>query len=332
MKSTRTGNIEHSVVRSYLSALNSETLLSAEDEISLAEAIAQGDKNALGRMIQANLRLVVRIAQEYLGRGLTLDDLIGEGNLGLIRAAEQFEPHHGTRFSTYASLWIKQSIRRALYDTTAMIRLPSHVLNLLSKWRKAQRALGRELARKPTFNEVASHLGLSEAQKLLVAKAESARNVKLESTAARTETRWSLVEPCDPYGPPDLAAASLDDRLLLRSRLQILNSREQVVVSMRYGLDDETPMTLGEIGDRLGMTREWVRMVEIKAVRKLRGEVSAEPTKLVQRSGASQAAPRAGKASARRIKSSIRRRKTKPAAAYPRQRSFGRYRHHPLSQ
>src|SRR5207253_3748621 len=130
------------------------------EECELAGAIAGGDLDARARMIRCNLRLVVKIARDFAGRGIVLDDLIGEGNLGLIRAAEEFDPRFGTRFSTYASYWIKQSIRQALINTTATIRLPAHMIGLLTRWRRAERALGREAGRAPTFDEVASHLHL----------------------------------------------------------------------------------------------------------------------------------------------------------------------------
>ena len=139
MSCSRTDSVGSNGLQSYLFAIKDETILSMSEECTLAEAVARGDKIALSRMIRANLRLVVKIAQDYAGRGLALDDLIGEGNLGLIRAAEKFEPRYGTRFSTYASYWIKQSIRLALSNSTAVIRLPAHVSNLLYKWRKAER-------------------------------------------------------------------------------------------------------------------------------------------------------------------------------------------------
>ena len=140
-------------------------------------------------MIQANLRLVVKIARDYVGRGIALDDLIGEGNLGLIRAAEEFDPRFGTRFSTYASYWIKQAIRHALINTTSTIRLPAHMVGLLTKWRRAERSLCRELGRAPSFEEIASSLGLTETQKTLVARAHQARQLKLESGMAGDANR-----------------------------------------------------------------------------------------------------------------------------------------------
>src|SRR5260221_636229 len=146
----------------YLREIKDGPLLSAIEERQLAEAIAQGDRDARARMIKSNLRLVVKIARDYLGRGMVLDDLIGEGNLGLIRAAEEFDPRFGTRFSTYASYWIKQAIRHALINTSATIRLPAHMVGLLTKWRRAERALTPEFGYPPTFDEVASFLHLSE--------------------------------------------------------------------------------------------------------------------------------------------------------------------------
>ena len=305
MKSTRIDSVKRDGLQSYLCAIHDETLLSALEECRLAEAIAQGDKNALSRMIEANLRLVVKIAQDYVGKGLTLDDLVGEGNLGLIRAAELFDPRYGTRFSTYASFWIKQSIRQALSTSSAMIRLPAHVLGLLSKWRKTERVLGREFGRTPSFNEVASSLGLSESQKLLVAKAQRARQTKLESTVAPEAGRWSPVDLCDPCGPPELAVQQLDDKRLLRSRLECLDGRERVVLSLRYGLDNELPMTLKEIGDRMGVTREWVRKIELKAVRKLRGERPTQTNEVRRRLSTVNAGQRPGKPLSRMTKSSM---------------------------
>ena len=146
MSDTRTKNSDvPNSLQIYLREIKDESLLTAAEECTLAEAIARGDLDARTRMIQANLRLVVKIALDYVGRGMVLEDLIGEGNLGLIRAAEEFEPRFGTRFSTYASYWIKQSIRHALINTTSTIRLPAHMVGLLTKWRRAERTLYRRV-------------------------------------------------------------------------------------------------------------------------------------------------------------------------------------------
>ena len=276
MKRTRTDLVNESEQPTCLCAINERTLLTASQECSLADAIAQGDQNALGKLVEANLRLVVKVAKDYVGRGLTLDDLIGEGNLGLIRAAQKFDPRFGVRFGTYAVYWIKQSIRLALSTSTAMIRLPAHVLGLMHKWRKAERALSVELARAPSFDEVAAALGLSESQKRLLQEAQRARQIKLESTVGPESGRWSSLLSCDSSaetGP----GVDLDDELPLRSRLECLDGRERMVLSSRYGLDNEPPLTLREIGQRLGVTREWVRKIELRAVGKLRGEPRRKP-------------------------------------------------------
>jgi RNA polymerase primary sigma factor len=253
----------------YLREIKDESLLTAAEECQLADAIARGDLDARTRMIQANLRLVVKIAREYVGRGMVFEDLIGEGNVGLIRAAEEFEPRFGTRFSTYASYWIKQAIRHALINTTSTIRLPAHMVGLLSKWRRAERALSREQGHTPTFGDVAALLGLSETQKSLVASARKAQQVKLESTMAPDPGHWSPVEEWDQFEPPEAKMEADDERMTLLRRMERLDSRERAILNLRYGLGGEVPLTLKEIGRRLGVTREWVRKIELRAVRKL---------------------------------------------------------------
>jgi RNA polymerase primary sigma factor len=253
----------------YLKDIKDETLLSASEERELADAIALGDTKARQRMIEANLRLVVRIARDYIGRGISLDDLIGEGNVGLIRATQEFDPRFGTRFSTYASYWIKQAIRHALINTTATIRLPAHMVGLLTRWRRAERSLCRELKRSPSFDEVASLLNLSEAQKTLVSRAQQARQLKLESGLTSEVNHWSPEEAVDGHEAPESAMEARDEGAMLQSRLNRLDDRERTILSLRYGLEGASPLTLKEIGRRLGVTREWVRKIELRAVRKL---------------------------------------------------------------
>jgi RNA polymerase primary sigma factor len=264
-------------LQAYLREIQEESLLTAAEECTLANAIALGDSNARSRMIQANLRLVVRIAREYVGRGMGLEDLIGEGNLGLIRAAQEFKPRFGTRFSTYASHWIKQAIRHALINTTPTIRLPAHMVGLLTKWRRAERALCRENGREPSFGEVASLLGLSEMQKSLVAKAHQARQLKLESNVIGENDNWSPVGAYDRAEAPESVLEADDERRILQDRLGLLEERERTVLALRYGLNGELPLTLKEIGRRLGVTREWARKIELKAVRKLDADGGGEP-------------------------------------------------------
>ncbi len=255
----------------YLNQIRDDDLLTPAEESALARAIAAGDRDAWSRMIRANLRLVVRIARDYCGRGLSIEDLIGEGNLGLIRAAEEFDPSFGTRFSTYASYWIKQAIRHALTNTTATIRLPAHMVTLLSKWRKAERALGRDLGLPPTFDQVAAALNLTDAQRVLIDRARRASLLRPEG--GDDEHGWSPDSTGDDRDAPDSAMELDDERRSLRDRLDRLDDRERTIVSLRFGLDGDEPMTLKEVGRRLGVTREWVRKIEARAVKKL--DVSA---------------------------------------------------------
>ena len=263
-------------LNTYLREIRDDALLSAAEERALSEAISNGDVEARARMIQANLRLVVKIAREYVGRGLVLDDLIGEGNLGLIRATEEFDPTFGTRFSTYASYWIKQAIRHALINTTATIRLPAHMVGLLTKWRRAERALTREFGYPPTTEQVAVALGLTEAQRTLVEKARHARQLRLESGGGEESRGWSPDESMAEREAPDALLEADDERRHLMKRLERLDERERAILALRFGLEGELPLTLKEVGRRLGVTREWVRKIEIRAVRKLDDSDPAE--------------------------------------------------------
>ncbi|HWE36665.1 MAG TPA: RNA polymerase sigma factor RpoD/SigA [Isosphaeraceae bacterium] len=256
----------------YLREIRDDSLLSAAEERTLADAIARGDKDAKAKLIQSNLRLVVRVARDYVGRGLPLDDLIGEGNLGLIRAAEEYNPGFGTRFSTYASYWIKQAIRAALTNTTATIRLPAHMVGLLTKWRRAERDLRRELGQAPTFDQIAVALGLTDAQRVLVERALTASRLRRDGGASQDEDgSWSADELADGRDEPDAALEAADERRDLLRRLDRLDPRERTIVALRYGLEGQPPLTLKEVGRRLGVTREWVRKIEIRAVAKLDG-------------------------------------------------------------
>ncbi len=265
---------ELGVMDLYLNQIRDDDLLSPAEECELARAIADGDHHAKSRMIRANLRLVVRIARDYIGRGLSIEDLIGEGNLGLIRATEEFDPTFGTRFSTYASYWIKQAIRHALTNTTATIRLPAHMVTLLSKWRKAERALSRELGQTPTADQVAAVLGLTDAQRVLVDRAKRASLLRPEG--GDEEHGWSADSTGDDRDAPESALELDDERRLLRDRLDRLDARERTIVSLRFGLDGAEPLTLKEVGHRLGVTREWVRKIEVRAVRKLDDSTETE--------------------------------------------------------
>ncbi len=262
-------------LQTYFSGINETALLSARDERELARRIADGDADAKSRMIRANLRLVVRIARDYQGRGMALEDLVGEGNLGLIRAVDEFDPAFGVRFSTYAGYWIKQSIRYALINTATVIRIPAHMVGLLTRWRRAERSLTRDLGRPPLFEEVADVLGLSEMQRSLVAKAKRANQLKLEGSAADEDDYWAPDDSVDPGEAPSAGLEADDDRAELLRRMSVLDDRERMVLTCRYGLQGTAQLTLKEIGDRLGVTREWVRKLELRALRKL--DAAARP-------------------------------------------------------
>ena len=279
-------------LQTYFRDINQASLLSAAEERDLAEAIARGDHDARSKMIEANLRLVVKIARDYLGRGMLIDDLIGEGNLGLIRAAEDFDPRFGTRFSTYASYWIKQSIRHALINTTTTIRLPAHMFGLLSKWRRAERLLCRERGCTPSFDEVAAYLGLTENQKSLVAKARRATRLKLESGLGEEDASWTTDETMGLGQAPESTMEMSEDRTEILRRLDRLDERERLVISLRFGLQDGSPLTLKEIGRRIGVTREWVRKIELRAVSKLTAVTAPPASTKSPRSRQSRSQPR----------------------------------------
>ena len=256
-------------LETYLREINETALLTADDEKELANLIADGDTRARDRMVRANLRLVVNIARGYTGKGLNLQDLIEEGNLGLMRAVEGFDPTIGTRFSTYASYWIKQSIKRALINSAKTIRIPAYMVELLSKWRRASTRLSEELGRSPTPEEVARVLGLPKKKLPIVKKA-----IKIYNSTPQTdqsEAGWSLGDMV-----MDERAKTPEDVLLehdvlshVHRMMQTMDPREATVLKMRFGLDDMEPHTLKEIGERLSLTRERVRQIETEALRKL---------------------------------------------------------------
>lgn len=243
--------------------------LSRDEVRLLATRIADGDREARNLLVQANLGLVVRVARHYVGRGLMMDDLVGEGNLGLIRAAEDFDPQVGTHFSTYATYWIKESILRALMNTTATIRLPAHMFRLLIKWSRTERSLGRAYGRAPTTDEITSAMGLNEHQKDLLAKARHARGLRLESGLSVGPRPWLAAEMMDSHEAPEALIEADEERNGLVERMGRLDNRERTVLILRYGLGSEPPMNYNEIGRRLGVTREWVRKIAKQTIEKL---------------------------------------------------------------
>ena len=267
--SRRTGGSVQTPLETYLREINETALLTAKDEHDLAEQIGKGDVRARDRMVRANLRLVVNIARGYTGKGLALQDLIEEGNLGLLRAVEGFDPTMGTRFSTYASYWIKQSIKRALINSAKTIRIPAYMVELLSKWRRATARLTEELGRGPTPEEVARVLGLPRKKLPIIKKAIKIYNSTPQTDQA--EVGWSLGEMVmdERMKSPDEELLEHDVLKHVLEMLQTMDSREATVLRMRFGLDDMQPHTLKEIGEQLGLTRERVRQIETEALGKL---------------------------------------------------------------
>jgi RNA polymerase primary sigma factor len=258
-----------SPLETYLREINETRLLTADEEKELSYRISDGDQSARDRMVRANLRLVVNIARGYVGKGLPLQDLIEEGNLGLLRAVEGFDPEMNTRFSTYASYWIKQSIKRALINCAKTIRIPAYMVELLSKWRRATARLQDELGRSPTVEEVARVLELPAKKLKIVKKAIQLYNSSPPTDS--TESHWSIGELVadERHKGPEDELLDNDNLKHVFALLETMDPREATILKMRYGLDDGEPRTLKEIGEALGLTRERVRQIESEALERL---------------------------------------------------------------
>jgi RNA polymerase primary sigma factor len=275
-KSTATSAVQNPL-ETYLREINETALLTADDEKRLATAIAQGDALARDHMVRANLRLVVNIARGYANRGLPLPDLIEEGNLGLLRAVEGFDPKVGTRFSTYASYWIKQSIKRALINSGKTIRIPAYMVELLSKWRRATMRLTDSLGRAPTPEEVARSLGLARKKLPIIKKAIHVHQSTPHAEPA--DGGWSLGELIRDDNARCPADVMLDEDTLkhVLRRIDELDQRAGTIIKLRFGLTGQEPMTLKEIGAVLGLTRERVRQIESETLASLAVELDSAP-------------------------------------------------------
>ncbi|MBR3581959.1 MAG: sigma-70 family RNA polymerase sigma factor [Kiritimatiellae bacterium] len=268
---------EQSNMDIYLREIGRVELLSPGEEAELARRIRAGDAEARDRMIRANLRLVVAIAKEYAKIGLPLLDLISEGNIGLMTAAERFDPSKGAKFSTYAAWWIKQRIRRALRDQGKTIRLPSHLADKLLRMRRASADLYAELQREPTAEELAVRIG--EPEKLVRKWMELSRDtVSLDQPAGDGEGKDTVADHVADTRTED-AGALMDNRQLLEemeAHLKELPARERTILEYRYGLGGREPESLEAVGARLGITRERVRQLQSAALEKLHGLMVGE--------------------------------------------------------
>lgn len=264
-------------VRLYLREIGKIPLLTAEEELALAHRVVAGEKKAKDQMAEANMRLVVSIAKRYVGRGLDLLDLIQEGNTGLLRAVEKFDPDKGFKFSTYATWWIRQAITRAIADQARVIRIPVHMFETINKLLRTQRRLTQELNREPTNEEIA------KAMEMEVEKVEHIMKIKQDIHSLDASVRddeedsvlGDFIEDEDTVSPEESATGSLLKEHV-KDMLSGLSEREQKILKLRFGLEDGKSHTLEEVGQEFSVTRERIRQIEAKALAKLRKHKDAK--------------------------------------------------------
>jgi len=276
-KDEETIGLSEDLVRMYLREIGQYPLLKSEDEVSLAKRIERGDKSAKRRLAEANLRLVVSIAKKYIGRGLTLLDLIQEGNLGLQRAVEKFDYKKGFKFSTYATWWIRQAITRAIADQARTIRIPVHMVETINRYMRTQREMQQELGREPTHEELATKLGV-DLEKLEHITRISQETVSLESPVGEEgdSVLAEFIEDKQAVSPEEQAIYQLMRGHIAES-LSALTPREQKILRMRFGLDEDgRTHTLEEVGKEFGVTRERIRQIEAKALQKMKKHEESE--------------------------------------------------------
>lgn len=257
-------------VRMYLKEIGKVPLLSAAEEIDIAKRMADGDQEAKQQLAEANLRLVVSVAKRYVGRGMLFLDLIQEGNLGLIKAVEKFDYRKGYKFSTYATWWIRQAITRAIADQARTIRIPVHMVETINKLIRVNRQLLQEYGREPRPDEIAAEMGISEEKVREIIKVAQ-EPVSLETPIGEEEDSHlgDFIKDDDAPAPDDMASFTLLKEQLMEV-LDTLTPREEKVLRLRFGLDDGKARTLEEVGREFNVTRERIRQIEAKALRKLR--------------------------------------------------------------
>ena len=259
----------------YLRQINESPLLTADEEKMLARRIIeQQDMSARERMVRSNLRLVVNIAKHYSNRGLSLMDLIEEGNIGLLKAVEGFDPDNGARFSTYASWWIKQAIKRALINGVQPIHIPAYMVELMTKFRRGMRDLADELGHPPSDDQLREHLSVSAKKLGIIKQAVKAYHSPTQFSGGIGDDGDELTindVVADLNNPlPDDAVMNFDNLEHMHDLLEEIDDRAATILRLRFGLAGEEPMTLKEIGRRVGLTRERVRQIEHEAIARLR--------------------------------------------------------------
>jgi RNA polymerase primary sigma factor len=273
----------------YLRQINEIPLLTADEEKVLGWAIINDNcPHARERMIRANLRLVVSIAKNYANRGLTLQDLIEEGNVGLLRAVEGFDPAQGARFSTYASWWIKQAIKRALINAVQPIHVPAYMVELIAKWKQASRRLESKLGRPPTLSELAEEMQLPLKKLRIIKRAIKAVRSPAQAPVDEQGEVMSFAEmlPDHRGGCPSETMVKGDELSTIRRLLDAIDEREARILRMRFGFDGQEPLTLKQIAQEIGISRERVRQIADEALRKLNAQLNDErPSRFFRAAG-----------------------------------------------